>query len=120
MLNDIFLRLRAIFRRPQVDRDIDDELRFHLDHQIAKYEHAGLDRAEAMRRARLEFGGPDRIREDYRDALGVTAIDELRHDLRSAVRSFLATPVVTFVAVLSLALATGANTAIFSILNSLL
>jgi putative ABC transport system permease protein len=120
MLSDMFLRLRSLIRRGEVEHEIDEELRFHLDRQIAAYEKQGVDHAEAVRRARIEFGGLDQVKEDYRDALGVRLADDLRRDLRLAIRSLGATPVVTAVAVLSLALAIGANTAIFSIINSLL
>ncbi|PYR44657.1 MAG: hypothetical protein DMF95_22695 [Acidobacteria bacterium] len=120
MLSDWMLRLRALFRRTAVEDDIDAELQFHLDHQVQTHLARGLDRADAMRRARLEFGGLDQIKEEYRDALGVPAIDRLRQDVRFSLRSLRATPTVTAVAVLSLALGIGANAAIFSIINSLL
>jgi hypothetical protein len=73
MLSDWILRLRALFRRTAVEDDIDAELQFHLDHQVQAHLARGLDRAEAMRRARLEFGGLDQIKEEYRDALGIRA-----------------------------------------------
>src|SRR5262245_38863015 len=116
MGSDLILRLRALFRRSRVETEIDEELRFHLDHQIAAYEQAGLDRREAVRRARSEFGGVEQIKEEYRDALGVRMATDLWRDLRSAVRSLAATPAVSMVAALSLALGIGANTAIFSII----
>ena len=120
MLSDWMLRLRALFRRTAVENDIDAELQFHFDHQVQAYLARGLDQAEAIRLARLEFGGLDQIKEEYRDALGVRVIDRLRRDVRFALRSLRATPIVTAVAVLSLALGIGANAAIFSIINSLL
>jgi hypothetical protein len=119
MFTDLFHRLRAVFRRSAVEHDLDEELRFHVDQQVAAYERAGLDRAEALRRARLEFGGLDQIKEEYRDTLGVRLFDTIRRDLRLAVRALRAAPVVSIVAVLSLTLAIGANTAIFSLLNGL-
>src|SRR5919109_4416666 len=120
MSSDWRLRLRALFRRAAVEDDIDAELRFHLDRQVQAHLACGLDHDEAIRRARLEFGGLDQIKEEYRDALGVRAVDRLRQDLRFSLRSLRATPTVTAVAVLSLALGIGANAAIFSIINSLL
>src|ERR671922_2645391 len=119
MISDWMLRLRALFRRAAVEDDIDAELQFHLDRQVQAHLARGLDHDEAMRRARLEFGGLDQIKEEYRDALGVRAIDRLRRDLRFSLRSLRATPVVTAVAALSLALGIGANAALFSILNGL-
>jgi putative ABC transport system permease protein len=120
VLTDLLLRLRALFKGTAVDREIDDELRFHMDRQIESYKRAGLDDVEAARRVRLEFGGVDQIKEEYRDALGVRILDDLWRDLRLAIRSLAATPVVSLVAGLSLALGIGANTAIFSIINGLL
>ncbi len=120
MFTDWMLRLRALFRRAAVEDEIDAELQFHLDRQAQAYAARGIDHDEAMRRARLEFGGLDQIKEEYRDALGVRAIDLLRRDVRFSIRSLRATPTVTAVAVLSLALGIGANAAIFSIINSLL
>ena len=120
MLTDLLFRLRALLRRGAVEHEIDEELRFHLDRQIEAHQNAGLDRAEAMRRARLDFGGLDQIKDDYRDALGIRLLDDLRRDLRLGVRALRATPVVTLVAIASLALAIGANSAIFSIVNGLL
>src|ERR1043166_7056313 len=119
MLTDLMLRLRALFKRTAVENDIAAELQFHLDRQVQAHVARGLDRDEAMRRARLEFGGLDQITEEYRDALGVRAIDRLRRDLRFSLRSLRSTPTVTAVAVLSLAVGIGANTAIFSIINGL-
>ena len=70
MLSDFFLRLRALFKRPTVEHELDEELRFHVDHQVEAYLNAGLDRDEAVRRAHLAFGGLDQVKEEYRDTLG--------------------------------------------------
>lgn len=119
MLSDLLHRVRALFSRRAVEREIDDELRYHFDRQVEAYEKRGLSLEEAQRRARLIFGGLDQIKEEYRDALGVRLVDDLRRDLRTAMRSLRATPVITAVAILSLALTIGANAAIFSVLNAL-
>jgi len=66
MLTDLRCRLRSLFKRTAVDRDIDDELRFHVERQIESYKKAGLDVVEAARRARLEFGGLDQAKEACR------------------------------------------------------
>lgn len=120
MLSDWKLRLRALFRRTAIEDEIDAELRFHLDRQVQVHLARGLEHDEAIRRARLEFGGLDQIKEEYRDALGVRVIDRLRGDVQFGVRSLRATPTVTAVAILSLTLGIGANAAIFSIINGLL
>ena len=71
MLTDLLYRLRAVLRRDAVERELDEELRFHVDHQSRKYLEAGLTGAEAARRTRLDFGGFDQIKEQCRDARGV-------------------------------------------------
>ncbi len=119
MLTDWMLRLRALFQRTTVEREIDDELRFHFEHQVDSYVARGLEREEAIRKVRLEIGGLDQVKEEYRDALGVRLIDGVSRDLRLALRSLRSTPIVTTVAILSLALGIGANTAIFSLIDSL-
>src|SRR4030095_11150166 len=111
MFTDLWHRCRALFRRSALEHDLDDELRFHLDHQVAAYEKAGLDRAEALRRARLAFGGLDQIKEEYRDTLGVRLFDAILRDLRLAVRALRATPIVSAVAGVWLAARLRADTA---------
>jgi predicted permease len=120
MWTDLVCRLRALFARTRIERELDEELRFHFDRQVEVYRHAGVDELEARRRARLDVGGLDQVKEEYRDSLGVRLIDDLRRDVSLAVRALRATPLVSAVAILSLGLVIGANTAIFSILNGLL
>jgi putative ABC transport system permease protein len=118
MLSDLRWRLRSLFKRTAVDRDIDDELRFHVERQIESYRKAGLDEGEAARRTRLEFGGLDQIKEDYRDASGIRVLDQAWRDVRLAIRSLLRAPMVSAAAVASLTLAIGANTALFTALRA--
>lgn len=66
MLSDILYRLRALFRRNVVDVEMDDELRFHLEHEVEKHIRSGLTREQATHRARLEFGGFEQVREECR------------------------------------------------------
>ena len=70
MLSDLLHRLRAFFRHDTVERELDEEVSFHLEQQVDVYLRAGLSRDEAVRRARLEFGGLDQIKEAHRDARG--------------------------------------------------
>jgi hypothetical protein len=120
MFTDLTHRLRSLIRRRSLEQDLDDELGLHLERLVGRYVADGLPHDEAMRRARLEFGGMDQVKEEYRDTLGTRFADDLMRDLRVAVRSLRATPTVTLVATLSLALGIGANTAIFSLVDSLL
>jgi putative ABC transport system permease protein len=117
---DFFHRLRALFRRARVDRDLDDEMRFHLDHQIDAFVRQGLTREAAVRRAKIEFGGLDQIREEHRDARGVAFLDDLARDVRYGVRQLRRSPAFAAAALLCLALGIGATTAVYSLVDAIL
>jgi predicted permease len=85
-------RLRALVRRDVVERELDAELRYHLEHEIEKLERAGLPRAEAERRARLAFGGVSRVKDDARDARGVVRLEQIAQDLRYALPALVSSP----------------------------
>jgi len=120
MLSDLYMRLRSLLRRDIVEQELDAELSFHLEQQVDSYVREGLSRHEAIRRARLEFGGLDQVREAHRDARGIGALSQLTRDLRHGLRQFRRSPGFTALAVLCLGLGIGVNTSIFGVLNSVL
>ena len=120
MLTDLLYRLRAIFRRSAVESELNEELRFHFDNEVEKYVRQGVPREEAVRRARLAFGGQEQVKEDCRDARGTGFVETTLQDLRYAARQLGSNPGFAIVIILTLGLSIGANSAIFSVISSVL
>ena len=108
------------FYRSQTENDMEEELRSHIQHRADDLEGPGLDRVEAERRARIEFGGQERFKEECREALGGNFLDTLIQDVRFSLRVLRKSPGFTAVAVLTIAVGIGATTAIFGVVDAAL
>ena len=111
---------RRLFGRDRLDHELDAELRDHVERQVADFKRDGLGDAEARRKAAAQFGGLDQAKEYCRDQRGLRWLEDLATDVRYGVRILAHSRTFTTVAVMSLALGIGANTAIFTLVNSML
>jgi macrolide transport system ATP-binding/permease protein len=114
------LRLRSLFRRAQADQELDDELRDHLGRKTEEYVAKGVAPEDARRRARLELGGVEKVREECRDARRVSWFQDFAQDIRYGLRILRTSPGFASTVILTLGLGIGMNSAIFTVANGFL
>jgi predicted permease len=111
---------QRLISRKKMEIDLDKELRFHFETQVVDKMKSGIPESEARRLTRLEFGGIEQIKEDCRESRGTLWLESIVQDVRYGLRQLRKSPGFTLIAILSLTLGIGANTAIFTLLNAIM
>jgi predicted permease len=119
-LRGVYRWLRALLRRAEVEEELDDEVRFHVEMQVEELIRQGVSPAEARRRALVAFGGLERIKEECRDVRGTRLVESVLQDLHYGLRGIRANPLFAASLVFTLGLGIGANAAMFSVIDALL
>ena len=120
LLNSLKSHMTSLFRRSRMNAELDDEVRSHIQHRADDLQRSGVPRAEAERRARIEFGGVVRYQEESREAAGGMLIESLLQDVRFAFRSLRRTSGLTAFVIFTLALGIGATSGTFSMVDALI
>jgi len=120
LLDSLNFRIATLFHRSKVRDEMEEELRSHIQHRADDLERSGMGRAEAERRARVEFGGREKYKEEIHQAIGSAFFETLIMDVRFSLRQLRKSPGFTAAAVLTLALAIGANAVVFGLMDGLI
>ena len=110
-------RTNVLFNKSAAEGELDDEVRFHLEMEIRQHIEAGVDPAEARRRAMVDFGGVERFKEEVRDVRGVRVLDDILQDSRIALRSLPKQPAFLVAVLLTLGIGIGGNVAMFGVVE---